>query len=165
MIPKLQQRLSTSANNLIIPKHALRQSCPTSLLRRTAVHVLHPAIQPSSKPISDDSECEILPHTTTILSKKYGYSTDSLWEITMSLEGDWENRRNHISRIRNTAITEEKAVTYLLAIPENIFQLHIKSSDILYSSTIGDGSNGFRALRQASVVARVPAHLREATPI
>ena len=73
----------------------------------------------------------------------------------MSLEGDRENRRNHISRIRNTTITEEKAVTYLLAIPENIFQLHIKSTNILYSNTNGDGSCGFRALRHASIRAGV----------
>ena len=67
--------------------------------------------------ITSLTDCEISPHTTIILPKQFGYSTDSLWEITMSLEGDRESRRNHISRIRNTDITEEEAVTYLLAIP------------------------------------------------
>ena len=138
-----------------------------SLVPNTVVYVLQPDIQPSSIPIPDDSYCEIVPATVprTILPKHYGYPTDSLWEITMSLEWDRESRRNHVSRIRNTTITEEETVTYLLAIPENIFQLHIKSTKILCSSTNGEGSCGFRALRQASTRAGVPVHQRAATPI
>ena len=45
------------------------------------------------------------------------------------------------------------------------FSAAYKSSDILNSSTIGDGFCGFRALRQASIRAGVPVHLRAATPI
>ena len=56
-------------------------------------------------------------------------------------------------------------MTYLLDIEENIFQLHIKSTNILYSSAIGDGSCGFRALWQADKRAAIPSHLRATTPI
>ena len=94
-----QHLFTPYGKDLLIPTHALSQSCPPSLVPKTAVHVLHPAIQPSSIPISDESDCEMMPHTTTLMTKHYGYSTDSLWEITMSLEGDRESRRNHISHM------------------------------------------------------------------
>ena len=66
-----------------------------------------------------------------------------------------------MSHIRNQAISEEKAVTYLLEIPEKILKLHIKSTDILSRSTIADGSCGFRALRRASKGAAIPVHRRD----
>ena len=74
-------------------------------------------------------------------------------------------RRNHTAHFRRSAITEGEAVTYLLDIPEKVFKLHIKSTDILFSSTIGDGSCGFRALRQASKRAAIPDNRRGNMPI
>ena len=43
--------------------------------------------------------------------------------------------------------------------------LNIKSTEIRSSSTTGDGSCGFRALRQASERAAIPVHLRDNMPI
>ena len=56
-------------------------------------------------------------------------------------------------------------MTYLLDIHESMFKLHIKSTDILYSSIICNGSFGFRVLHQASKRAFIPVHLRANTPI
>ena len=81
--------------------------------------------------MSDKSEAKQLPHTAHIVPTHYGYSTDSLWEITMCIAGTREIRRNHMSHICSHAISEEDAVTYLLDIPESIFKLHLKSTDIL----------------------------------
>ena len=115
--------------------------------------------------MSVNSEVEILPHTAIIVPKHYGYSTDSQWVITMCIAGSREIPRNYMAHISGPVTSEEKAATYLLDIPESIFKLHIKSMDILYSSTIGDGSCGFRLLRQASKRAVIPVHLRANTPI
>ena len=49
--------------------------------------------------------------------------------------------------------------------PRKKLWLHIKSTDILYGSTNGDGSCGFRALRQASKRAGIQIHPRANTPI
>ena len=46
-----------------------------------------------------------------------------------------------------------------------IFKLHIKLTNILSSSTIGDGSCGFRAPHLASKRAAIPIHLRDNMPI
>ena len=179
-----QQLFTPYGRGFIIPKHALPPSCPPTLLSQTAVSVSKHASSPScpptlllkravnlqhldthtsSIPTSVDSGYEIIQHT--ILQKRYGYSTDSLWEITMTLPEDRESRRQLTSHIRNTAITEKEAVSYLLALDGKILQLHIKSTNILYSSTIGNESCWFRALRQASIRAVVPIYLRSLTPI
>ena len=180
-----QQLFTPYGRGFIIPKNAVPPSCPPTLRLTMAPSIplqvslstCHTPLLPrknsnvsclytstSCTPTSDGSFCEVLPHTTT-LRHRYGYSTDSLWEITMTLPSDRVCRRQLTSHIRNMAITEEEAVSYLLAIDENIFQLHIKSTNILYASTIGDGSCGFRALRQASIRAEVPIQLRSVTTI
>ena len=56
---------------------------------------------------------------------------------------------------------EEEAGIYLLDIPHKTFQLHIKATNILSSSTNGDGSFGFRALRQASKRATIPDNFKD----
>ena len=53
----------------------------------------------------------------------------------------------------------------LLDIPEKIFKLHIKSSDIWPKCTNGDGLCAFRALRQASKRAIIPVQFRDTKPI
>ena len=63
------------------------------------------------------------------------------------------------------SISEDNVVKFLVDIPEKIFTLHIKSSNILLYSTEGDGKCEFRALCQASKRAVIPLHLRETTPI
>ena len=84
----------------------------------------------------------------------------------MCIPGAREIRRFHMAHIRNPSVTEEEeAVTYLLGIPEKIFTLHIKSTNILSSSTIGDGTCDFRALRQVTKRAAIPIHLRDNVPI
>ena len=141
-----QQLFTPYGRGLIIPKHAPRQSCPPSLLHMIVLDVEKIVQQPTVITRSDTSDTELVPHTAPVMPKHYGYSTDSLREITMWIEGAREIRRNHMSHIRSLAISEEEAATYLLAIPEKIFTL--QSTDILSSITIGDGSCGFRALRQ-----------------
>ena len=146
-----EQLFTPYGKGRIIPKHTNRQSCLPSLLHTTVSYEVKLVTQSIIIPkMSDTSEVEELPHTAPIVPKHYGYSTDSLWEITICIEGPREMCRIHMSLIRNPAISEEEAATYLLNIPEKIFKLHIKSTDKLSNSTVGDGSCGFRILLQAS---------------
>ena len=163
-----QQLFAAYNRGLVIPKHVIRQPSPPQLSTTAKVTKTSTAVA-STTPNTPDvtyitppqgDYCVVVPQ-----AKCYGYSSDSLWEITMCIPGDRDTRRNHFAHIRNLGTSEDQAVTYLLDIEEKIFQLHIKSTNILYSSTIGDGSCGFRALRQADKRAAIPSHLRATTPI
>ena len=82
----------------------------------------------------------------------------------MGIKGAREIRRNHMAYIRSPAIPEE-AVKYLLDKSERIFKLHLKSTDILYNCTTGNGSCCFRAFCQAAKRAVFAIYLRDNTPV
>ena len=61
-------------------------------------------------------------------------------------------------------MTEEAAISYLLALHADNFQLRIKSTDNLYYDTKGDGTCGYRAIWQAEQRAILPIEERVGSP-
>ena len=99
-----EQLFTLYGRGRIVPKHAIRQSCPPSLLHKTVPYVGKPVEESIKIPtMSDTLEIEEMTRTAPIVPKHYGYSTDSLWEITMCIEGAREKRRTNLSHIRNQA--------------------------------------------------------------
>ena len=84
----------------------------------------------------------------------YGYSDDRLWEVKMELQG------SRLVKCRQLAhalcLPDEAAITYLLALHADIFQLKIKSTDKFFDDTNGDGRCGYRAIWQAEQRASTP---------
>ena len=63
-------------------------SCPTYLSHTVFQHAANSVTQLSSiSTMSAAPDYKVIPHTTAIVPKHYGYSTDSLWKITMCMEG------------------------------------------------------------------------------
>ena len=121
VVKVIDQLFTPYGRSLVIPKRVIRQPRPPSLLDNLVPHVVVSALEPTGTTVmSDSSDVEVMPHTAPIVPSNYGYSTDSLREITTCMSGPREIRRNHISYIRSSAITEEQGVTYMLDIPENI---------------------------------------------
>ena len=99
----------------------------------------------------------------TVSTAYYGYSADRLWEVKLALRGSRLVKRRQIAQVRR--LPEEAAITYLLALTADNFELKIKSTDILFSATEGDGTCGYRAIWQADQRARIPIGDRVGSPI
>ena len=82
-----EQLFTPYGRGRIIPKHAIRQSRPPSLIPTTVPSVRTPATQLISIPaLPNISEVEVVPHITPILPKHYGYSADSLGRLRCALK-------------------------------------------------------------------------------
>ena len=92
----------------------------------------------------------------------YGYSNDRLWEVKLELQGTRITKRRQRTRVQR--MPEEEAITYLLALHADNFQLKIKSTDNLFHHTKGDGTCGYRAIWQAEQRAAIPMADRVGAP-
>ena len=92
----------------------------------------------------------------------YGYSNDRSWEVKLELQGSRITKGRQRTRVQR--MSEEAAITYLLELHADNFQLRIKSSDNLYYDTKGDGTCGYRAIWQAQQRALIPIAERVGSP-
>ena len=118
----------------LLTRYGGRKVVSTEYVNREIPEDLQHTIQPA---------IELSPPSAHIAASTvyYGYSDGRIWEVKLDLQGSRVVKRRQIAQVRR--LPEEASITYLLALYADNLQIRIKSTEILFYDTEGDGSCGY----------------------